>query len=222
MNQIEYKEGEQPQDGVMNNVDNQLTFGDGYSYGLELFLKKRVGRTNGWIGYTLSRTMRQFPEILDGEEFPARFDRRHDISVALTHNINERWTLGGTFVFGTGSAITLPESWYFTPTSQRVEFEYGPRNSSRMRDFHRIDFSATYKRPMEKEKVDKVTGEKIIKKRRWETSWNFGIYNVYNRANPFFYYIETFAEPGNEQFRFDVKQVSLFSVLPSVTWNFKF
>lgn len=221
-NQIEYREGEQPQDGALNNVDNQLTFGDGYSYGLELFLKKRVGRTNGWIGYTWSRTMRQFEEILDGEEFPARFDRRHDLSIALTHQLNDKWTLGGTFVFGTGSAITLPESWYFTPTSQRVEFEYGPRNSSRMRDFHRIDMSATYMRPMEKVKIDPVTGEQLVKKRKWETSWNFGIYNVYNRANPFFYYIETFAEPGNEQFRFDVKQVSLFSVLPSVTWNFKF
>ncbi|NND93738.1 MAG: TonB-dependent receptor [Flavobacteriales bacterium] len=222
LNQIEYKEGEQPSGGALNNVDNQLTFGDGFSYGLELFIKKRVGRTNGWLGYTWSRTMRQFDEILDGEQFPARFDRRHDISLAMTHQVNERWTLGGTFVFGTGSAITLPESWYFTPSSQRVEFQYGPRNSNRMRDFHRIDFSATYMRPMEKVKIDPVSGEQIIKKRRWETSWNFGIYNVYNRANPFFYYIETFAEPGNEQFRFDVKQVSLFSVLPSVTWNFKF
>lgn len=222
LNQIEYKEGELPQDGALNNVDNQLTFGTGQSYGLELFVKKRFGKTSGWLGYTLSKTTRQFTEILDGAEFPARFDRRHDISLAVTHQLNEKWTFGGVFVFGTGSAITLPQAWYFTPSSQRVEFEYGPRNSSRMRDFHRMDISATYMRPMEKEKIDKATGERVIKRRRWETSWNFGLYNTYNRANPFFYYIETFAEPGNEQFRFDVKQVSLFSVLPSVTWNFKF
>ncbi|NNC84093.1 MAG: TonB-dependent receptor [Flavobacteriales bacterium] len=221
-NQIEYKEGEMPQDGALNNVDNQLTFGTGQSYGLELFLKKRVGRTNGWLGYTLSHTTRQFEQILDGEEFPARFDRRHDVSLAVTHKLNDKWTLGGTFVYGTGSAITLPEAWYFTPSSQRVEFEYGPRNSSRMRDFHRFDFSATYNRPMEKIKIDPISGEEMVKKRKWETSWNFGVYNVYNRANPFFYYIETFAEPGNEQFKFNVKQVSLFSVLPSITWNFKF
>lgn len=221
-NQIEYKEGEMPQNGVLNNVDNQLTFGDGYSYGLELFIKKKRGRTNGWLGYTWSKTMREFDDILDGEEFPARYDRRHDVSLAVTHSINERWTLGGIYVFGTGSAITLPESWYFSPGSQRVEFVYGPRNSSRMRDFHRLDLSATYTRPMVKVKVDPSTGEEIRKERKWETSWNFGIYNVYNRANPFFYYIETFAEPGNDQFKFQVKQVSLFSVLPSVTWNFKF
>jgi hypothetical protein len=221
-NQIEYKEGELPQNGPLNNVDNQLTFGDGYSYGLELFVKKKTGRTNGWLGYTWSKTMRQFDAILDGNEFPARYDRRHDVSLAVTHTINERWTLGGTYVFGTGSAITLPIAWYFTPGNQRVEFEYGPRNSSRMRDFHRLDFSATYTRPMVKIKVDPNTGEEIRKERRWETSWNFGIYNVYNRANPFFYYIETFAEPGSDQFKFQVKQVSLFSVLPSLTWNFRF
>ncbi len=221
-NQIEYKEGELPQNGALNNVDNQLTFGDGYSYGLELFVKKKTGRTNGWLGYTWSKTMRQFEAILDGDEFPARYDRRHDISLAVTHRINERWTLGGTYVFGTGSAITLPIAWYFTPNNQRIEFEYGPRNSSRMRDFHRMDISATYTRPMVKIKTDPSTGEEIRKDRRWETSWNFGVYNVYNRANPFFYYVETFAEPGNEQFKFQVKQVSLFSVLPSVTWNFRF
>ena len=221
-NQIEYKEGEQPQDGALNNVDNQLTFGDGYSYGLELFLKKRFGRTSGFIGYTWSKTMRQFPEILDGDEFPARFDRRHDISLVVSHKLNDRWTLAGNFVFGTGSAITLPESWFFTPNNQRVEFIYGPRNSNRMRDFHRIDVSATYNRPMVKEKIDPSTGEVILIERKWETSWNFGLYNMYNRANPFFYYIDTFAEPGNEEFSFQVKQVSLFSILPSLTWNFRF
>lgn len=220
-NQIEYKEGELPQNGALNNVDNQLTFGDGYSYGLELFVKKKMGRTSGWLGYTWSKTMRQFPDILDGQEFPARFDRRHDVSLAVTHTINDRWTLGGTFVFGTGSAITLPQAWYFTPGNQRVEFEYGPRNSSRMRDFHRLDMSATYNRPMQKVKMDKATEEEIVKNRRWDTSWTFGFYNMYNRANPFFYYIETSAEE-NTGFQFDVKQVSLFSIIPSVTWNFKF
>ena len=221
-NQIEYKEGEQPQGGALNNVDNQLTFGDGYSYGLELFVKRRVGRTSGWIGYTWSKTLRQFDEILDGQEFFARFDRRHDLSVAVTHLHNDRWTFAGTFVFGTGSAITLPESWFFSPTEQRVEFVYGPRNSSRMRDFHRLDVSATYTLPNYRLKKDPDTGENIEIARKWETSWNFGLYNTYNRANPFFYFIDTFGEPGNEQFAFQVKQVSLFSVLPSVTWNFKF
>jgi hypothetical protein len=221
-NQLEYKEGEQPQNGVLNNVDNQLTFGDGFSYGLELFLKRRVGRTTGWIGYTWSRTKRQFEEILDGEEFYARYDRRHDISLAVTHEHNERWTFAGVFVFATGSAITLPESWYFSPSEQRVEFIYGPRNSSRMRNFHRLDLSATYHVKPYKTRKDPSTGEKIEVARKWESSWNFGVYNSYNRANPFFYYIDTFGEPGNDEFAFQVKQVSLFTVLPSVTWNFKF
>ena len=221
-NQIEYGEGEQPQNGALNNVDNQLVFGNGYSYGAEFFLKKKSGRTNGWIGYTWSKTMREFPDILDGEPFPARYDRRHDLSIVATHKHSEKWTFAGSYVFGTGSAITLPESWFFSPTSQRVEFIYGPRNSSRMRDFHRLDLSATLHVSPSKFKKDPATGEQLEIPRKWETSWNFGVYNTYNRANPFFYFIDVVAEPGNPDFEFEVKQVSLFTILPSVTWNFKF
>ena len=221
-NQIEYKEGEQPQNGVLNNVDNQLTFGQGYSYGAEFFLKRRYGNTTGWIGYTWSQTKRRFPDILDGKEFYARYDRRHDLSLAITHVRNERWTFSGVFVFATGSAITLPQSWYFNPSEQRVEFIYGARNSSRMRNFHRLDLSATYHVKPYKLRKDPSSGEQIQVARKWESSWNFGIYNSYNRANPFFYYIDTFGEPGNPDFAFQVKQVSLFTVLPSMAWNFKF
>jgi len=221
-NQIEYAEGEQPQNGALNNVDNQLVFGDGYSYGVELFLKRRVGELTGWVGYTLSKTMRQFPDVLNGEEFPARYDRRHDLSIVGSYDYNPKWTFAASYVYGTGSAITLPESWYFTPSEGRVEFEYGPRNSSRMRSFHRFDISATLNVSPIKYKKDRTTGEKVEIPRKWESYWTFGIYNVYNRANPFFYYIDILGVPGQGDFDFDLKQVSLFPVLPSVSWNFKF
>ncbi|MFT6174941.1 MAG: hypothetical protein ACJAY4_001163, partial [Cryomorphaceae bacterium] len=198
-NLIEYKENTQPSDGVDNNEDNLLTFGRGESYGIEFFVKKNFGKTTGWIGYTLSRTERQFDAINRGQWFPATFDRTHDISVVAAHQLTDKWTVSGTFVFGTGRAITLPVSGYFIENT--LVYNYSDRNSFRMRDYHRMDLSATYSTSQTKTITDKVTGEIIGKRKRIQSQWVFSIYNVYNRLNPYFYYFDNQGEAANGTFQ---------------------
>ena len=204
-NQIDYKEGSTPEDGLNDNVDYSFTFGKGASYGLELFVKKRVGATTGWIGYTLSKTTRLFPEINNGLEYPAKYDRRHDLSIIATHELNKKWSFSAVFVYATGNALTLPIGRYLI--DGRPISQYAERNSYRMAPYHRLDISANY--------LQKKT-------EKFESSWNFSIYNVYSRLNPYFIYFE---DEGDLQFGNSnpkAKQVSLFPILPSVTWNFKF
>ena len=207
-NQIEYKEGALMEDNVNNNVDNNFAFGDGYSYGLELFINKRIGRTTGWIGYTWSKTMRQFDDINQGVEYPAKYDRRHDVSLVLTHQLTEDLVLSFVWVYSTGSTATLPVSRYIIGGS--IISEYGPRNSYRMPAYHRADFSLTWY-PNNKKK-----------KRKIEESWNFSIYNLYNRKNPYFVYFDVDGNVMQGNVVITAKQVSLFPILPSITWNFKF
>ncbi|MEM9023946.1 MAG: TonB-dependent receptor, partial [Bacteroidota bacterium] len=204
-NLVEFQEGALPSDNVAENPDNNLTFGDGYSYGAEFFVKKRLGKLTGWIGYTWSKTEREFDEINGGEIFPARYDRRHDLSTVATYKLNDRWTVAGTFVYGTGQAITLPVARYVV--EGEIVNEYGPRNGFRLGAYHRLDFSAT------------LHGKK---RKRFESSWTFAVYNVYNRANPYFIYFDNEGNLEDGTLEITAKQVSLFPILPSVTWNFKF
>lgn len=204
-NQVEYKEGALPEDDLKNNPDNNFTFGSGRSYGVEFFVKKVYGKFNGWIGYTVSKTIRQFPEINKGKEFYAKFDRRHDLSVVTSYDLSERWTVSGIFVYGTGNAITLPVARYFI--EGQVVNEYAERNSFRMPAYHRADLSVTFK---------------SLKTKKFESDWNFSVYNVYNRYNPFFIYFEDKGNHSKGEIKIVAKQVSLFPILPSVTWNFKF
>ncbi len=219
-NLVEYKENAQPQDGVGNNEDNLLTFGRGYSAGVEFFLRKQKGRSTGWIGYTLSNTMRQFDDINAANWYPATYDRRHDLAIVAAHKLNNKWTLSGNFIFGTGRAITLPESGYFIES--RLIFEYAERNSFRMRDYHRLDLSATYLPKNKKTVVNPLTRNKETQPRRVTSSWVFSIYNVYSRLNPYFYYFDNEGRVEENNFKITAKQVALFPILPSVTWNFIF
>ncbi len=221
-NLIEYEENAQPDDNIENNVDNQLTFGTGYSYGAEFFIKRRYGDFNGWIGYTWSRTMRQFDEIDNGVEFAAKYDRRHDLSVVLSYDINDRVNIGAAFVYATGNAITLPYSRYFDFTESRLLTIWGPRNGDRMPAYHRADISCTVKGKGFKEYLDPETGETKTKPRRVKSSWNFSVYNLYNRANPYFIYFDNEGDLNAGNLDIGAYQVSLFPILPSITWNFEF
>jgi hypothetical protein len=219
-NLIEYAEGAEPQNNANTNYDTQLVFGEGYSYGAELFIKKRTGKVNGWVGYTWSRTMRQFDDINQGREFPSRWDRRNDISVVLAYEPGGRWSFGATFIYATGQAVTLPVNRYFI--EGRVVSEYTERNGYRMVPYHRLDLAATLYNKRTRLRTDKVTGETEEVERRWKSSWTFAVYNAYNRANPYFIYFDAQGNPGSTNFQVVAKQVSLFSILPSVTWNFQF
>lgn len=202
-NQIDYRENY-----VNNPADDlelQFVFGDGQAYGIEFYLNKRLGDLTGWIGYTLSKTTRKFEEINDGNAFPAVYDRTHDLSVVVNYEASPKWSLGSVFIYGTGQAYTPLKSLYFI--EQSLVQEYGERNSARIKPYHRVDVSATYTRKPNSEK-------------RFTSSWAFSVYNVYNRKNPFFTYYDLATNAADGTAQAKALQVSIFPIIPSVTWNF--
>ncbi|MFT6501700.1 MAG: hypothetical protein ACJASQ_001816 [Crocinitomicaceae bacterium] len=218
-NLIEYKEGALPGDNINDNTDNLLVFGTGWSYGAEFFLKKRKGNFTGWIGYTWSKTERKFEDLNEGKPFPAKYDRRHDLSVVLSYKLGERWVFSSAFIYATGNTLTLPSSWYVQ--DQDLLFNYGDRNSTRMAPYHRLDISATWYSKAYKDRKDDKTGEIIKVKKKVKYNWSFSIYNVYNRSNPYFMYVDNDGDFFAGNFDISVKQVTLFPIIPSVTWNFE-
>jgi hypothetical protein len=199
-NQIEYRNGTDLRGN--QNVEADLIYGRGRAYGMELFFKKKYGKFNGWVGYTLSKTERQFDLISNGSWFNARQDRPHDVSVVGIYKPGKRWIFSSTFVYSSGNAVTFPIGKYVL--DGQTVFLYGDRNSSRTPDFHRLDVSATLEGKPNK---------------KFKSSWNFGIYNLYNRKNPFS--IDFQDNPDNTT-QTQAVQTSLFGIIPSVTWNFKF
>ncbi|MFY7668044.1 MAG: TonB-dependent receptor [Crocinitomicaceae bacterium] len=217
-NMIEYKEGAVPGDEVNDNTDNLLVYGKGWAYGIEFFIKKSVGKFTGWVGYTWAKTDRKFPDLNEGLIYPAKYDRRHDLSIVGTYKLNDRWTFSTSFIYATGNTLTLPSSWYVQ--EQNLLFNYGARNSTRMAPYHRLDLSANWYSKDYKTKTD-AQGNEIQVKKKIKSNWAFSVYNVYNRANPFFLYVDNDGKFLNGDFKITVKQVSLFPIIPSVTWNFE-
>lgn len=203
-NQIDFRDGSV--NGLNANIENDFVFGTGEAYGTEFFIKKRTGKLTGWIGYTLAWAWREFPDIMEGRRFPYKFDRRHDVSVVASYEANERWTFSGTFVFATGNAFTVPESRYFI--EGRIIDQIGDRNNLRLANYHRMDLAAVYK-PRKQGK-------------RLKNEWVFAIYNVYSRLNPYFVYLNNSGSLQQQSLQVEARQVSLFPIIPSVTWNFKF
>ena len=202
--QVDYKEGYTP---GLNDPENDFVFGKGWSYGSEFLVNKLRGKLTGWVGYTLSWTWRKFKDLNDGEKFPVKYDRRHDLSIVANYDLTKKWKLGAVFVYGTGNAITLPERFYVI--NGVLTQEYSKLNQYRQKAYHRLDFSATYT-PVPK------------KKRKVVGYWLFSVYNVYSRLNPYFIYFDQTGSPANGDVKVEARQVSLFPVLPAVTWNFKF
>ncbi|RZK75391.1 MAG: TonB-dependent receptor [Pedobacter sp.] len=199
-NQIEYRTGTDLRGN--NNVEADLLYGKGRAYGIELFLKKRFGKFNGWIGYTLSRTERRFDQLNDNNWFFAKQDRTHDVSVVGIYKPRQRWTFSSVFVYNTGNAVTYPSGKY--QINGRTAFYYTEKNGYRTPAYHRLDLSAT---------LEAKPGKKL------QSSWSFGIYNLYNRQNAFSI---DFEDAPDDSSRTQVIQTTLFGIIPSVTWNFKF
>jgi len=203
-NQIEYREGYTPS---LKDPEEEFVFGKGWSYGTELFVNKVKGRLTGWIGYTLSWTWRKFDAINGGEKYPAKYDRRHDMSIVAMYEIDKKWKVSGLFVFGTGNATTLPERFYVI--GGVLTQEYSRVNQYRLESYHRADISVTLT-PRQK------AGQK------WQQNWVFSIYNMYSRLNPYFIYFDQTGSPYDGSLKVEARQVSLFPIIPAVTWNFKF
>ena len=203
-NQIEYREGFTPS---LADPELDFVYGKGWSYGAEFFINKTRGRWNGWIGYTLSWTWRQFDELNDGQKYPAKFDRRHDLSLVLNYDLSKKWKMGGVFVYASGNAATFPERFYFVEGVLTQEFSR--INAYRMPSYHRADISFTYT-------------PKPDSKKKFKGSWVFGAYNVYSRLNPYFIFFGQDGDPIQGTQQLEAIQVSIFPIIPSVTWNFKF
>lgn len=207
-NLIEYKDGSSFFDPQEDWEDKIARGGKGESYGVEILAQKKTGKVTGWVGYTLSWANRQFDEINNGNWYPYRYDRRHDASVAITHAWSKRMDFSAVWVYGTGNAITLPTGQYWGPGSSGSEVisgltiqRYDERNSFRMRAYHRLDVSFSF-----------------WKDTKWGRSkWSFGAYNVYSRRNP--YYIDLTWKPDKGR---TFAEYSLFPIIPSVSWSFKF
>lgn len=199
-NQIDYQDGANV---LLNeNVEAELEFGKGRSYGIEVFVKKKTGKFTGWIGYTLGKTEKQFDDINSGNWYSARQDRLHDISIVGSYRVSEKWTVSANWIYYSGDAVTFPSGQYEID-GQTVPL-FTERNGYRMPDYHRLDVSAT------------LLGKQT---RRIKSSWNFSLYNVYARENA---YSISFREQEDNPGVNEAVQFSLFSIIPSVTWNFKF
>ena len=202
---VSYKEGSSFWD-AQSWESSVETGGEGKSYGLELFFQKKKGKTTGWIGYTLSWTYRRFNNINFGDWYSYKYDRRHDISIVLSHKFSDKIDIGATWVYGTGNAITFPQATYWSypsgPQGQYIQTldYYGERNSTRMNPYHRFDLGVNFHK----------------QKKNYERTISLSIYNLYNRKNPFFVYLDE--EPDQTVAR----QVSLFPIIPTLTYNIRF
>ena len=207
-NQVLFREGNQLIESL--EVDTGLVYGKGESYGLEFFLRKNTGPLTGWLSYTLSKTDQKFDSLNFGRTFPFQYDRRHAVSLAIAYKINPRWTVSAVFEYATGKVKTLPvgriNSYYGGSLYEGTFYVYEERNNARLKDYHRLDISAIYKR-----------NRKIFRK-EYVAELVFGVYNIYSRQNPYFVYF--LVDPVTDQPK--AKQVSLLPILPSLSYNFKF
>ena len=206
-NLIEFREGTNLV--FSNEFRDALIQGNGESYGLEFLLRKDEGRLKGWLSYTLSRTVRQFDKINFGREFPARYDRRHNLAVVTNYDINKRWAFSLVWEFISGARFTPIIGYYGVPNATLTGVDlipiYPERNSVALQDSHRLDLSIILK------------GRQAPGK-RWFGEWQFSVYNAYNRATP----IAISLIFDEEQNRYRYEQPGLFGLLPSISYHFKF
>lgn len=200
-NQIDYRNGANI---FINNdaIETQLLFGKGRAYGLEVLMKKKVGKWTGWVSYTLSKTERKIEGISNNNWYNARQDRTHDIAIVSSYQLSKKWVISGNWIYYTGNAITFPAGKY--TVNNQVVYYYTERNSYRMPNYHRLDLGATWTL-------------KQTKKRTSELS--FSLYNAYGRENA--YTIE-FRESKTDPNRTEAVQTALFKFIPSISYNFKF
>jgi hypothetical protein len=199
-NQIDYRNGANL---IFNSeYEGALTYGKGIAYGAEFYLKKAKGRMTGWVSYTLSRSLRKFDDINNSTYYPARQDRIHDIAIVGMYELTKKVKLSANWVFNTGSAATFPSGKY-NVNGISVPY-YTERNGYRFPNYHRLDVGVT------------LLGKQ---RKNYEASWNFSVYNVYGHENA---YSITFQQNEDNPAKTEALQTTLFKIIPSVTYNFKF
>ena len=199
-NQIDYRDGAE----VFTNeaIETQLLYGKGRAYGIEWLFRKKTGRLTGWISYTLSKTERKIDGINNNQWYNARQDRTHDIAIVAMYQLNKKWTLSANWIFYTGDAVTYPSGKY--TVDNEVYFYYSERNGYRMPNYHRLDIGAT---------------KQLTRGKRFSSELNFSVYNAYGRANA---YQVSFRESETDPDKTEAVKTSLFTFVPSISYNFKF
>ncbi|CCH52987.1 TonB-dependent receptor [Fibrisoma limi BUZ 3] len=207
-NVIDYRNGAETR--LNPDLEADLLYGRGRSYGLETYVRKAGGRLTGWLSYTLSRTEQQIDGISNNTWYAANHDRRHVGSAVSTYALSKRWSVSATFTYSTGIATTAPNARYEADGGTIVVpiNTDNVRNNFRLPAYHRLDLSATWRGWSKPD-------------RRWRSEWVFGLYNVYARRNPFSIYFEQ-NDGLNTQQTNAVRLAILGSILPSVTYNFHF
>ncbi len=211
-NLLEYKDGASFF-GSSDTWENKVCMGKGWAYGVELLVQRSFGKTTGWVGYTWAHAKRQFDRegmmINNGNVFPAKYDRRHDISITVQHKFSDRFDLSGTWVFSSGNCGTLgtqiyeglPDGNGYFPEIQDFE-----RNNFRMPNYHRLDLSANFHK----------------QKKHGIRTWNVSVYNAYNHNNPFVVYADYHWDQATDSEKKVLMQASLFPIIPSVSYSYKF
>ncbi len=202
-NVIDYKDGAEL--FLNEDLETELLRGKGYSYGLEMMVKKQEGDFTGWLSYTLARTMREIPGINDGKAYPSNYDRTHDVSLVLNYELSERWNFSTSWLYATGNATSYPALKY--DVQGNSIYYYSSRNSNRIPAYHRLDLSVNY-------------DFKKNKNRKFKQSLNLSLYNVYGRRNA---YSVTFKQNEDNPNISEATRLSIIgSVIPSITYNFTF
>lgn len=213
-NVLEYKDGVSFMASSQSWEDN-VVMGDGRAYGVEVFIQKTIGKTTGWLGYTLAKSDRVFSNglINNGERFPYRYDRRHNISLVVNQQLGKKWDLSAVWTFATGGTTTIPEreSIVMLPDGTFTQIDYAPhRNNYRLPPSHRLNIGVNYHK----------------KKRRGESVWNFGVYNAYNRLNPNFVYYKADTKGDSESSLYTrkakLKSVTILPIIPSFSYTYNF
>jgi hypothetical protein len=199
-NQVDYRNGA----NIYTNqpIETQLLYGKGRAYGAEFLLKKKTGRLTGWISYTLSKSERKIDGISDNKWYNARQDRTHDIAIVAIYKASEKWTLSANFVYYTGDAVTFPGGKY--QVDGENYYYYTNRNANRMPAYHRLDLGAT---------------RQLKKTAKFSSDLTFSLYNAYGNPNAYrIFFRDSEADPN----RTEAVRTTLFTFVPSVTYNFKF
>lgn len=209
-NLIQYREGASFISGS-TNWEDKITVGKGWSYGAEFLLEKKMGEFSGFLGYTLSWTERQYDDLNNGEPFYYKYDRRHDLSLAITYDPKGPWDFGLIFVYATGNSLTLPTHYFSAPQNDIVNslfygsnqvYSFETVNNFRMPAYNRLDLGAN----------------KTKKKKHGTSIMSYSIYNVYNRQNPFMVFVGTLPFETESK----LLKLSLFPIIPSISWKFQF